>query len=448
MNFQEFKEKTKNSNILAQVDTLGSYDIYTSTICLDSLKQWHLDAALKEIRNTTNGKYTGEQYCVISKAMPLVVHEYAHFIDFTSTLWGLNHLRKMNEAYISGITSKENGFYRAKDFFDHVRGIRLPKYYNKIHDDKENTLPWSATLSVGMIFSSQGRVSQRALIFYNFYNKDNELLVRSPISLLSLLEASAMAQEVLFNAAILSDTEDDFKIIEQNDFERKNLNYLYNPSITEYSVCVHMIANLFRHENALISFHICLLIVRLTLNFPRNYFSKVSAYCRINLNKNHGFDKISIKRITDNLDKNDLGTLYYIICIELSKTLDTPDPQEIQDGIVLMLKRMGIDYYKFIVSCQEEANLLAKSLCASSIKSISILASAGHDNFNKIIEDRKNMPILGKLNTPPALLGDGTIHSCLNFHDGNLLKNFNIEQCFDELHDGQRWVENFAEACL
>lgn len=107
---------------------------------------------------------------------------------------------------------------------------------------------------------------------------------------------------------------------------------------------------------------------------------------------------------------------------------------------------MGVDFS----SLRKEANSRALELCsrilASPISPISAIAKAGYDNFQKI--DCLNAQLeLPDLSFPPAILGDST-YSLVFGSEGNLLKDFDFDDCFKQLSAGQLWVERFAEACV
>lgn len=212
MNIHEFKAKTKKWNQFAKVDTLGAFDFYTSLISLDALSATDISSIRSAFPHQGDivaafeaNKFSPEHYALLSKVLPLAAHEYTHFVDSTSTLWGLHHLRKMNEAYLADdrLGGKEADFYKAKNFYDHVRGIRLPDYYTVINPNAENSRPWRSEITIGTIFSKLGELSDRPVLFSRFSNCHDEPLVRSPISTVSILEASAMAQEMILQAALI-----------------------------------------------------------------------------------------------------------------------------------------------------------------------------------------------------------------------------------------------------
>ena len=127
MDFSYFKNKTSRTNLLNEVDVLGSYDFYTALITLESLKKYHAEEALTAINSIPDffdfkktKSISIDQYVSLAKVLPLAYHEYTHFVDANSTCWGFDYLKKMNAAYLSK-TGNERGFYKAKEFYDHSR---------------------------------------------------------------------------------------------------------------------------------------------------------------------------------------------------------------------------------------------------------------------------------------------------------------------------------------
>jgi hypothetical protein len=238
MLYDDFKAKTKRWNQFSQVDTLGAFDFYTSIISLDAVTADDISASLAtfDISDSSPAELleslTPAQYQRLSKILPLAIHEYTHFIDATSTVWGLRHLHLMNEAYVSDERrgSKEENFFKAKKFYDHVRAIRLPNYYTVTNSSQQNIRPWHSTISIGRLFTKDGGISKRPVLFSRFANAKGGILVRSPISTVSLLEASAMSQEVMAHASLLNKTEAGFRLVEQAEFSRRILNHIYNVS--------------------------------------------------------------------------------------------------------------------------------------------------------------------------------------------------------------------------
>ncbi|MDH4396552.1 MAG: hypothetical protein QE278_12810 [Limnobacter sp.] len=61
------------------------------------------------------------------KVMTLAAHEYTHFVDATSSIWGMRHLSRVNACH-SVDSAYEAEFFVLKDTYDYMRSIRLPDY--------------------------------------------------------------------------------------------------------------------------------------------------------------------------------------------------------------------------------------------------------------------------------------------------------------------------------
>lgn len=453
MQFSNFKNKTARRNILAKVDILGSFDFYTSLVSLDSLSVKDIDQAKNVFQGLSlselvkQKKLTLDQYSSAAKVFPLAAHEYAHFIDSTSTLWGMQHLSLMNEAYLSNdkYGTPETHFANAKRFFDHSRLIRLPSYYTVVNHGVDNIRPWQSNISVGHIFSSDGRPTDSPILFSRFSNFKGELLARSPVSMVSLLEASAMAQELILQATFINMTESDFRFVEQSEFSKRTLDYIYNPEITEYSVCAHIAANAQSCTDILGAFRLCAIISRALLNFPETAIAQLADNCPVGellkLPEDHHF----VIAIRNGLRCGNLGVMYYLLCIALPKNAYVNEKASI-DGVVQAFAVLGVDFYALREESKGRANDICQNLMASTIQPIALLAQAGLNNFLKISE-AKSMLDFVNLSLPPALLGDSSVFQLFDSPD-NLLAKFDFDACFDELSAGQLWVERFSEACV
>lgn len=450
MHGSEFEERVAQRDHLSAVDVLGTFDFSTAVIYLKSLVAADIDrarTALNEFKPECNdGKpnlMTGQQFTALAKSQPLVVHEYTHFVDATSTLWGLRHLLLMSEAYGS-IDLDEWNYYKAKEFSDHARSIRLPNYYtvlHKVHDDQ----PWQSKITIGRTFETRGKISHRPILFSQFLNSDEQVMVRSPVSTVSVLEASAMAQEIMNLSRLLQLTDPEYRIVEDRELHRKTMQFLYAKNFTEYSVCVHILANKLGCKDALVAFTICSRLTRLALNFPGAIFDKLAENCPVEKVLNIPIQHEFSHAIRDGLRCRDLGTIYYLLCNALPADVLESD-KHVSPAVATALKVLGTSEDELIVTAQTEAEFLLKSLEATKIENIKTLAHAGYANFETIGFQSGELDFRS-LNLPPALLGDDTIAKIFA-GDKNSLSAFDVEGCFFELDDGMSWVSRFSEACL
>lgn len=451
MDFLDFKNKTAKTNLLNEVDVLGPYDFYTSIISLDSLKEHHAAEASRIIKSMPNffefknsRKISGDEYVALAKVLPLVYHEYTHFIDANSTCWGLDYLKKMSSAY-SSRSGKENVFCKAKEFFDYSRCIRLPKYYTVIDKRNGNLRPWRSDVTIGHLFSSSGVPTKNSIIFSRFSNRQGDLLVRSPISTVSLLEASAMAQEIYIQNLLLKCCDSDFQVVERKLIEEKTVQYLYNPNLTEYSVCAHIVANKMGTPDVSEAFRACTILTRFVLNFPEWAFDQIAKFCPVSdvlgVAKGHPF----CKSVKTGLEHRNYGIAYYLLCSALPSNFASVN-SSIKPAISRSLRVLRIDMEELMEMSSMAIERAAKELVQSEISTIANLAEAGMKNY-RIIDPFSCEINFSKLHLPPALLGDSEKFNLFS-SDENNLSDFDLDQCFNEMYAGQEWVERFSESCI
>lgn len=121
MDFQIFKQVTQSFNVLKQSDVEGSYCFSTATVSFESLERRHIDEFIQACDLSVARKSLSlQQYQAIAKVMPLATHEYTHFVDSTSTVWGMRLLYKINKAYSCDDKRQqdETQFWHAKKFYD------------------------------------------------------------------------------------------------------------------------------------------------------------------------------------------------------------------------------------------------------------------------------------------------------------------------------------------
>ena len=447
MNFQEFKKATQRFNVLKRSDVAGSYHFGTATVSPDSLESRDLHETIP-IRSVlaARGKLSGPQYEALAKILPLAAHEYTHFIDSTSTVWGMKFLSRMNAAYSCGdqYQHDEAEFWNAKSFYDFLKSIALPEYYT-VKQRAQSTLPWSTTITAGQLFDKNGRITDRTILFQRFRNSKGEELVRSPISGVSILEASAMAQEVTFRMSLLAGAVDEYALIERASTSRDLAAYLYNPDLTEYSVCVHLVANVLRTPDIGSAFVVCSILTRVCLNLTDEVFDALAAdedlMHRVNLPDQHDFSR----RLLDGLRLRDMGTVFFLLtrCLPNYPELTQGGSETVAMGAI---EALGIDVSSIHADAITFAECVGQELRGSEIEPIRCLYEAGLNNLREInpLSPRLNF---SRLHLPLALLSDSTEHFVLGDPQSPLAQR-TIDSIYEPLIEGELWVERFSEGCF
>lgn len=447
MNFEKFKQATQRFNVLKRSDIAGSYHFGTATVSFESLKRSDFDAIIQQREIFAGGeKLSGPQYEAMVKVMPLAAHEYTHFIDSTSTVWGMKLLSYMNAAYScsDSLQQDETQFWHAKRFYDFLRSIALPDYYTAKRRTK-NIRPWSATVTAGQVFDKEGRVTDRSILFQRFGNAEDEEMVRSPMSTVSILESSAMAQETAFRIGLVSALAEDYGIVERTEISRLLVDYLYNPDLTEYSVCVHLAANVLKTPDIGSAFAVCAVLTRVCLNLTDEAFDKLAVdedlIRRVRLPNDHN---ISV-RMRDGLRSRDLGTAFYLMtrCLPHKPDLTFDKAEAIARHAV---EALGIDLGSVHARSIALGERVEQELRSSQIEPIRWLAEAGLSNLRRINPLTSRLDF-AQLHLPQALLGDSTEHFVLGDPQSPLTSR-NLDSVFEPLFNGELWVERFAEGCL
>lgn len=451
MSVQKIKAAQKSRlNYMNDYGVLGHYDFFTTIISLDAIEPAHLDALYPHF-NELNTFFLGDGsagisfdlYQKLTKMNPLAFHEYTHYIDCTSTLWGMNGLFLMDEAYSILNNPKpgdEENFYKAKLFFDYIRHIRLPKYYTEIGNGISSQKPWIYNESIGQKFDSKGKITDDPIVFVTFANTNNTLLARSPISTLSILECSSTAQEIEQEIRLIEAIDDsDSQVIEFKRYTQKILQATYDKNLTEYSVCAHLLASKLGEEDIRVVYNCAGILCRLALNFPNQLFEKIIHEKVIDesIFKN---DQYYITRLYKGIANKDLGVLYFLFCkVIFFNSIDLrKDPKEWTNEI---LQHLGTD----LEELKEAADKQIRS-AEFNIPTIEMIYEAGVSNFKKI-DWFKTYIEINKLALPPAYLGDCSFVNFFTTVDSNGIDEIDLDDHFDEMDSYEKNLLKFVEGC-
>lgn len=435
-------------SILSKVDQLGAMDFWTLTISLDALSPADtVGLSVDDLQIQKDTIYNYVEYERRKKVLLLAAHEYTHFVDATSSLWGLRHLSYIESCHKVNLRN-ETEFYLLKHTYDYMRSIRLPAYYTTVNRKLPAQRPWRSNISCGVTFSSDGRITDSPIIFVNFLTADEKLIVRSPLSVISLLEASAMAKEIEVHVNLIAHLQEPEKTVEKRHLSEELLNYIYNPEITEYSACFHLLANFQNEKDIGIVSRAVGILCRIVLNAPEIAFitatKNIAEYAKqMGLHK----DSLEVARIKSALEKQNRGALYFLIAVLLPKGA-LESQMHFISSLEVSLKSVGLSIEKLKRGAHQEAENLWKILSKSKLQSIRSLAECGYDNFKKVFRAGLEYS-LEELALPPSLHGDGNMTPYLfSTSERNNLRAFDLEKAYDELVECQLKAENFSEACI
>lgn len=450
-----FKKNRRPWTYLSKIDLLGAFDFITLTVTFESLQTRQYDQLQNLLcKNNYKEQLITRQldpaiYSLIEKIFPLAMHEYTHFLDTTSTVWGLQYMTLLQSAFQmrnSPQEFRETNFERCKILYDASRSIALPKFFTEIFKSVACDRPWKFRISRGKRYTAHGTISKTPVIFISFYNESDQKFLRSPISTSSLLEASAMNQELMAKTDLVNALERDTRLVEAAKLERNELLYLFNKDITEYSVCVHLVAFFQNCNDAIDSFQLAGKIALLALNFTEEAMNQIT-YSSVMLDK-LGFspDSEASMEFIEDAKMNDRGFLFYMIAM-LTPEGATGSLEKAIGGIVEALEIMGINLDQVLNLADERIFDLATELGKSKSLAISSYANSAVHNHNHRNLDSPFKNEFTEFHLPPAIFGDFETR-CVFPSLTNKLLDFDVNTASDQMIPMQIWTENFAEACM
>lgn len=448
MSIKEMRETSSRWNFLSEVDSLGSLDFWTLVVNLESLQPADTkDLSIKDLHLPKDAHYSMDEYERRKKVLTLAVHEYTHFIDVTSTVWGMRHLAKLNDC-MKAVFRQEDGFFCLKQTCDYMRCIRLPKYYTVINKGVEPRRPWLSEFTSGLLFDSNGYISKRPILFVRFRNAHGDPMVRSPLSVVALLETSAMAKEIELCLSLAEKLPGDEKIIEKKILRASLLGQIYNPALTEYSVCFHLISNLKGVSDLKPTAEVTSRLARLVLNMPAAAFitasKNVNAYAT---QSRSSASSENVIRLKQGLEQNDHGSMFFLLASLLPEDFFVlPTKHNFWGKVEIALRKIGLTKEKIRRAAYQDVNGCMEKINDGGSHFLREIASAAYENFKIIFPDDLDYP-LEKLSLPPAVHGDSSFYFFSGV-ESNRLRDYPVEKAYDELVRGQIGAENFAEACV
>ncbi|KEI71412.1 hypothetical protein [Endozoicomonas elysicola] len=442
------KRKTgRNSQIdsLPNYTAAGSYCFFSQCIELNDLEKKDLLAF------TDTSKSIDENHQAILKFGPLLNHEVKHWYDAHSTLWGLRFLsdiyhcrNDLYEAEKSGISTELPHFYRQLELFDKVQYIKFPKYYSTANPKANTSAPWKYNYSAGIMFNKYGKPTDRNIFFTRFANNNGELIARVPFSLCSLLESSAVAQELNAKVRVIGLIEDPvYRKIESNKLLKEMMADLYNENLVEYSVVAHKISNSFTISDALEAYNIAAKLTRLILNLPDDIIMSLKPKDMLNANFEH-----FIAPYENALKYVDHGAIFSLLVDSLHSEYQLKGVQVTSDNLEQLLaesfkKHLNLTLLEVFERSKEELKKICSpvgfDLDKEHIDSLFEVGIKLHNDFGLIGSHYIN---LDESLVPDFVLGDGSFVS----QQGESQEDF--ENRYFQLTGYFDYLSDFSKACI
>jgi len=277
----------------------GYYNALGNFICLNEYEDE--DDFLKSKSNPTLDK----------KRFSIFIHEYQHYIDQVSTLWGIRNIYKIFGAYHYVFMGKEEDFYNFRELTLCFKRDYFLDYYTEYYEDifgsYEN--PWKFQITSGTRFDAAGKIDDTQPIpLITFFSNDGQKKVcRVPISVVSLLETTATNKEYDFLLSEALKLESPYKDNQLKALSEQIEKKIYHPELALYSVAVHLTSVFLEISNPIIAYRISSVFAKVALNLPSELFSAIK------IPKELGSTKQWVER-THYLIKNaDCGFAFYLL---------------------------------------------------------------------------------------------------------------------------------------
>lgn len=251
-----------------------------------------------------------------NKVLPLVVHEYTHWMDHVGSLWGRRLLTTYFQAKVAREKNDPNNFTWMVEAKKAILRCTSKRYYFTLGPANIIGPPWAWSLSLGCRFDRAGRLDPSDPIpFIVFGIGDTEgenRMVRMPISPAALCEVRAMAAECAWV------TEEEATLGPENTPASKlrwleeYANTIYAPNMLIYSTALHLLANHCNCDDFSVVLPSASALAWIALNFPPSLVNdlRIPPQWTSHWRPPSG----TLDRITPLLKACDPGFIYTLLC--------------------------------------------------------------------------------------------------------------------------------------
>lgn len=165
----------------------------------------------------------------------LIIHEQTHFLDLTSSIWGLEFNIRKNNCILSKKNSEEQE--NALDVFS-INYAEILKMHRSFNENKNSLFDYRKVINYKHFYHYDKCVGVSLEIQLNYKNSS----ISVPVSMLSVLESHAFSNEYLSKYADASQIENRNirrKITKQID--ENYIEFMNNPIYHEYNILLKLI---------------------------------------------------------------------------------------------------------------------------------------------------------------------------------------------------------------
>lgn len=237
-------------------------------------------------------------------------HEIRHSVDHLATLWGQKNILLYLKAINTRLNNTLEEFPTIVKYKQQINQL----FYSEYYTEEYNYIPvktmdqrWQWAPTCGIKFDAHGSPDPTQPIpLIQFLSYNNVPLMRTPLSVASLLETNSVAQEVQWHLNYLTQLSETERLYHIKFYERDTLfKLLYNQDLAVYNVAVHLASNLLNISDLIEAFRISSTVATLALNLPDTHVKTLPI-------KDDKF-KAWGERCQFMLDNNEYGFIYFVL---------------------------------------------------------------------------------------------------------------------------------------
>lgn len=380
----------------------------------------------------------------------VVIHEFTHWIDHVSSLWGQSNLL----AWFNGVAAwKSNDATKFSTVLDARQALKTMKYATyfttiEIKDMAEarQGAPWRYRYTAGRAFDAFGKLNiKHPILFTRFGTHGGTSIGRVPMSAGALLEANAVAADLFFDMLHVAEAVESGDLVEKGIPEKnvndKYLDILYSAELVEYSVAAHCLANSVKDMGVFDAYRRAARLSEIAMNLPSALFE------RIKLPEN-GEPFADLHPYF--LKRRDVGYAYWCLCQHA--TSDAGNDLELWTETAVansglpdraIIAKAALTEMKSLIG-NAPAGALGEYLRELVTFGISVFEKHGLSRIQDIYQIYNEAEAAGK--TPMTLLGDDTVVG--SNQTWKTMKPNEIEKWLSEMDDFDTWSETFESACI
>ncbi|MDD3770290.1 MAG: hypothetical protein PHV10_06760 [Sulfuricurvum sp.] len=228
-------------------------------------------------------KLSKNDFNIMKNIHSILWHEYTHFLDHSTTLWGIEYnIRTLN--LYNAIYEKRS----PEDIDNKYEVFCMNLAEKRLHDlikksdkkiDKSTTVGYRLNHDEALGIYVEYVLYDKARVIYDANRRPiGDPICQIPLSMLAIIEANAYAQEILFQRNIIDRCEDIDKTDEFQKLNQQLENDVNNCEMSEYTIMIRHTLQVFPRLDNFKVLEIVSSVAKLVLNMPIFLFGKIGRF--------------------------------------------------------------------------------------------------------------------------------------------------------------------------